>query len=231
MKVASTVGNRQPHETVFHTDTEPKHYVTRHRIVRYLVDVKSEKYTKDACEQRGDGSEVVIAIACTIKILQIESEADTAKSGRKKSVKTSLSSKVKKPKKPKSQPVSEDEYRHGSEYTTIKMGSIDMVDGQFVENLNEVVVRSSKVAILGSLNVFYEFKKAFDDGNFTKFERLAIKIKKNPECFFNVVRRRNTVNQHDCDEMAQRISPNSTFYQNHLKESDKSTLGSNTEPI
>lgn len=145
-------------------------------------------------------------------------KAKFSKLGRKKSVKsvskkcakkTSVSSKAKKPKKPKPQPETdpfcEDEYRFGKEFTTIKMGLKDMVvDDQFFENLNDVVVRASKVAILGSFNVYYEFKKAFDDNNFTKIERLAIKIKKKPECFFNGVRGRKTVNQDDCDEMAKK---------------------------
>lgn len=58
-----------------------------------------------------------------------------------------MSSKVKKPKKPKPQPepISEDEYRFSSEYTTTKMGLIDMVDGQFFENLNNIVIRASRV--------------------------------------------------------------------------------------
>lgn len=145
-------------------------------------------------------------------------KAKFSKLGRKKSVKsvskkcakkTSVSSKAKKPKKPKPQPETdpfcEDEYRFGREFTTIKMGLKNMVvDDQFLENLNDVVVRASKVAILGSYNVYYEFKKAFDDNNFTKIERLAIKIQKKPECFFNGVRGRKTVNQDDCDEMAQK---------------------------
>lgn len=64
-KPKSTVGNRIPHHNIYHTSTEPKYYVTRRRIVRYLVDVSGGKYTSEACKERGD-SQVVLLTDSTL---------------------------------------------------------------------------------------------------------------------------------------------------------------------
>lgn len=83
---------------------------------------------------------------------------------------------------------------------TIKMGLRDMVLKRvFFENLNMIAVRASKVAILGSLNVYYEFQRAFNANDFARVEQLKEDIKSTPERFFNGVRTkgRGIVNRND----------------------------------
>lgn len=118
-----------------------------------------------------------------------------ARAVRKTSVKkcarkTSVKSKVKKlPKK-----------RRDIKLVTIKMGLRDMVLKRvFFENLNKIAVRASKVAILGSLNVYYEFQRAFNANDFARVEQLKEDIKSTPERFFNGVRAkgRGIVNRND----------------------------------
>lgn len=90
------------------------------------------------------------------------------------------------------------------DFSKIKMGLIDMVDRDFCRNLNNIAVRASKVAVLGSLNVYYEFQRTFNDDGFDRVERLAADIVPRPGNFFNGVRVRDksVVNTNNHTRMA-----------------------------
>lgn len=103
--------------------------------------------------------------------------ARTKKSHKKVYVK--LSKNVKKPRTNENE--GGDKHALSVEYSTIKMSLLGMVDSLFYTNLNDVAVRASKVAILGSLNVVYEFYSAFNAADFDKVERLSTEIKSYPQ--------------------------------------------------